>query len=160
MDSSTIIIAAILIAISVIPFLGSYLSARKKKKYFVQELNTMASCYDSKITKQEVFNNMTFGYDASNDNLFFIKKGKKSGQVKFMPLSAYSRCELYRQDDTKGDDRGEKIPELLCIRFFPRTSENKVVDIEIYNAAEDYRLSGEREFGEQWVTTINKICNS
>lgn len=151
MDKETLIIAAILLAISVLPFVLVARNRKRREKQLLFELKTMAQCYEGKIDQHEICGNMILGLDLDKKYVFYLKKGKESDKVKFVPLENFWKCELTKL--TNSESHSISIMEL---KFSPKSNKENEVNIELYNEKESFQLGEELMFAQSWSKLLNE----
>lgn len=132
MDSGTLVIGAIMIAICILPFILINNSIKKQKKQLLQALLALSDQKNCKMTQYELGSNLAIGIDENADLLFFFKRLKDK--------------EISQHVNLK-----DKLE--LCIS--PKTKSRPDIFLEFYNSEENLQLNGELQLIEKWAKIIN-----
>ncbi len=151
MDTSTIIIGAILLAICILPFVLISRNRKKKERELLNSLSNLANEHHCKISQFEVCGDQMIGIDEDTKSIFFIKQTDKEKVAKYVSLHTVQRCELVK---TTANTAGDTIIDRLELKFVPIDSHQPQYIIEFYNSSERFQLSGELQMIEKWFAII------
>lgn len=158
MDSGTIIITLIFIAVVTAPFILTGYNKNKKKKGLLGQLEEMAGKEDCNISYHEFCCNFVIGLDETKNHLFFYKKAENQEFAKSINLQNYNSCKMYNSNRTVGEKKEKYyVVDRLELIFYPAGKETPEVSIEFYN--DDYdrlTLSGELQLAEKWEKLLNE----
>ena len=154
MDTSTIIIGAILLAICILPFVLISRNRKKKEQELLKSLTNLANEHQSKISQFEVCGDQMIGIDEDTKSIFFIKQTDKETVVKHVSLSNVQHCELVK---TTVNSSGDTIIDRLELKFVPIDPHQPQYIIEFYNLSERFQLNGELQMIEKWFKIIEDL---
>jgi hypothetical protein len=156
MDSGTIIITAIFLAIIIVPFIITGYNRRNKMKKMLQSLKKLADEQNCYVTQSEVCSNFAIGIDAMANFLFFMKQTEEGVITKTVNLREYRNCRLNnsaRNLSSKKEHYHVITKLILSFNPFDKSKSDEV--IEIYNNEVDsLTLSGELQVAERWQEMI------
>lgn len=155
MDSGTLIVGAVLIALCILPVVITEISRKKREKKLFRLLISEAEGQNCNITKFEQCCNNVIGLDEANKVLFFIKKSNAGIISRFVDLKEIQNCKAHNQLGSS-DNNGTNYQFTVKIELvFKSNLKNKPdVVIEIFDAEEGRQLSGELQFAEKWSEMI------
>ena len=158
MDSSIFLITAILIAITVVPFVLMGRNGKKKKKQFLSTLEALAKQHKSKISQCEFGGEFAIGLDETSNYIFFYQKNEDMERRQDIDLSEIMDCQLVKTKKTvrngNGSGKQEELDKLeLSFSCIAQNKPNK--RIEFYNSDQSAPLSGELELMDKWSKIIN-----
>jgi hypothetical protein len=157
MDLGTLIIAAVLVAICIVPFLIMGRNKKKRDKQLLQLLFDTASKENCKITQSEFLNDIAIGLDGINNKLFFLKKIDAIEVEQHVSLLEIKNCGLLNSNrplDTKMN-KGVII-EKIGLTFTPNDKNKTNIVFEFFNSEETMLLSGELQLAQKWEKIINE----
>ena len=156
MDTGTIIIAAIMLAISILPVILIHRGRRNKEKDLLQSLNNLAEKHNCKISKYETWNNSAIGFDETANMLFFFRRIKDKEITRHIKLSQISKCKILNTNrNVKVSDDNYSILEKIELVFFSGIKGNPDIHLEFYNSALSVQVNGEAQLAERWVKIIS-----
>jgi hypothetical protein len=158
MDSGTIIITVVFIAIVTTPFVLTTLSNKRKKKNLFRRLSEMAESEDCTITQQELCGNFVIGFDGMAGRFFFLKKTENLEISKSVNLREFKSCRLINSNRTVGDKKSSySVVDKLELCFYPKDKSKPDISVELYNDEYDsLTLSGELQLAEKWEKLLNE----
>ena len=158
MDSGTIIVTIIFLAIVIIPISLTGYSRKKKQKNLFLTLTEMAKADNFSLTHHEFCGDFIIGLDETSNQLFFYKKGETNEIAVKINLKDFRNCRIFNSKRGIGskEDHYDVIDKLeLC--FYPKDKTNPNVLVEIYNDEHDsLTLSGELQLIEKWDKMLNE----
>ncbi len=157
MDTSTIVIACISLAIMSFPFTLSYYNSRKKQQLLVSKIQAIAGQFSNSIDRYDTIWNGIIALDAKAKVLFFYYEGKAGSETMRIPLSDYNKCELILSELNVGDLAKTKVIETVSIRFYPKSNTEKVNDILLFDGKRGLTLSTELNLAKDWVKILNEL---
>lgn len=148
MDLQTTIIAAILMALCIIPLVWAYRKKKEKQQLLVKQLKAHAISSGCNITDYDLWHNTVIGLDGNANCLFFLRKGKNGEILKQVHLAGISRCYI------SGDDNGtiEKL-ELVLVHKSSREADTV---LEFYNTEWLMQINTELELVRKWQAMIDE----
>lgn len=159
MDTATIIIAAILIGLSIIPFTLMARGRRKEEREQLQALSNLANKYNCQISQHEICGNFGIGIDDSKNSLFYYEKTKDAIIEEFIDLTTVLKCDVYKTTRTIAAVNDTLIDRLeLC--FSPILKNKPDVMLEFFNIDSRSHLNGELQIAEKWSKLINQRLQS
>lgn len=157
MDSGTIIITIVFLAIVTLPFAVTGYSRNKKKKYLLRKLNEAAQAGGFTITYHEFCSDFIIGLDDTANHVFFHKKREANEFSVEVNLAGYKNCSIFSSKH-EVETKKEKVQVLdkLGLCFYPKDKTMPNVLIEIYNDEYDsLNMSGELQLVEKWEKQLN-----
>ncbi|MBX2926231.1 MAG: hypothetical protein KF852_00220 [Saprospiraceae bacterium] len=157
MDSGTALVGGILILICILPFVLMNMSAKKKKRQFLQLLFDLAGKNNGKISQHDHWNGTAIGLDETTNTIFFIKKLKEDVTSRQVNLAEVQKCRVV-QTHNAASGKGGSAPviEKIELAFAYRDKGRAETTLEFYNDETDSFLSGELQQAEKW----SKIANA
>jgi hypothetical protein len=156
MDSTTIIISAIFLAVIITPIIITGYNRMNRKKRLLQSLKELADAQNCYITQSEVCNNFAFGLDGMANFLFFFKQMDGGSIAKTINLREYRKC-LLNNSASHGKGQKESLHGFsrLNLTFLPKDKSKNEEVLEIYNNDYDQlTLTGELQVAERWSERI------
>jgi len=154
MDSSIVVMTAIIIAILLIPVVISFTKSKRNKVQLSKILNAIAGEHKASISTFKTSRGMTFGITDDNANFVFYKKDDEDVTYKyFVPLHEIKSCELIKT--ASGDGIGK-----LALRFVFRDNSRPTVNIGFYDRNEHFQIADELELIEKCKQQIDAALSS
>jgi hypothetical protein len=157
MDTSTIVIAVISIAVMSLPFTLSYYNSRKKQQKLVSKVQAFASEFNNSIERFDTIWNGIIALDAKAKVLFFYSEGKASSETLRIPLADQNKCEVILSELNAGDLAKTKVIETVSIRFSPKSNTEKVNDVVMFDGKTGLTLNTELNLARDWVKMLNEL---
>lgn len=152
MDTSIIVMTAIIIVVLLIPVVISITKSKNKKAQLSKTLNEIAGEHNSSISTYDSSRGMTFGITENNANFVFYKKDEENVEQKFfIPLHDVKSCELIKASSGSGSGGIGK----LSLRFVSRDKTQPDVNIGFYDSSEYFQIVDELELIEKWKHKID-----
>lgn len=158
MDSGSIIIGIVVLAIIFFPFMIMGMKKSKKQKGIKNTLQQIATENGCKITQSELFGNFGIGVDEAAGMMFFHHQLLSEANSKAVKLHEVKTCSIHRSSSSK--NTGKEVvhaDEKLGLLFTFREPKRSTVFFEMYNADQSLRLAGELQVAQRWLETINKL---
>ena len=158
MDSGTLIVGAVLIALCILPVVITEISRKNREKKLFRLIKSEAEGQNCNITKFEHCCNNIIGLDEANKVLFFIKKRDSGIISRFADLKEIQNCKaqnLSGSSDNNGTDYQFTRKVELVLK--PGIKNKPDVVIEIFDSEEGRQLSGELQLAEKWSEMIRGI---
>jgi hypothetical protein len=152
MDFGTAIIALMMSAIAILPFI--LVSRRKKneEKRLLQSLQRLASQHSCAISHYECIRDFIVGIDEASNRLFYYKKTKDSEIARQLDLAGIRSCKvvnLGRSGEHKGIGK-------LELSFTPIAKDAPRVVWGFYDAEESLQLNSELQAANKWAKLVNE----
>lgn len=147
MDSSTIIIAIVFIAICILPFVLIGKNRSKNKKQMLRSIAELAKSNESNI-EYNIFNDTIIGFDSASNSILFLKKRNDISHC--IKLSEVKQCVVHTTNQ-----RNSLVDKVGLLFSFIQKEKSEIF-IELYNSAYTMQLSGELQLAEKWEGIINK----
>lgn len=156
MDSGTIIISAILLALAILPFIFTGKKYRKQKKQMVLALNGLAEQHQVKLSNYEAGGNFGIGLDQDSRYLFFVRSAQDEISVQTVLLAEMSRCKVKTASRLLED--GEKVIDRVELALYPVSTAQSEVLLEMYNSEYDtLTIRGELQAAVKWEHIIGEV---
>jgi len=157
MDLGTFIIAAVLVAVCVVPFMIMGRNKKKRDKQLVQLLFDTASKENCKITQSEFLNDIAIGLDEIANKLFFFKKIDTIEIGQHVSLSEIKNCGLLNSNRPSNNKKDKDvIIEKIGLSFTPIDKNKASIVFEFFNSEETMLLSGELQLAQKWAKIVNE----
>ena len=149
MDTGTLVVAAVFVAICVLPFIFFGRGHRKLRKKFKLLLSQLAEKNGGKITAIETIGNFGIGIDENKNMAYFVRKTDEGILEKEVSLAEIKNCKL--KTTTNYFEGGEKVVNSIDFEFFGNDAGKPAVIFNLYNADIDSStLTGELQTAEKW----------
>jgi hypothetical protein len=158
MDTSTIIIALISIAVMSLPFVLSVYNQKKVEKQFIQHARTLAKEFNNTIDRYDVFLNGIIALDENAQILYFVHKENGEQRTTRIPLTEHNKCEV-AVTELKSNAKNTVI-ETVGIKFPPKTTAQGTVEIKLYDGRTGLTLSNELQLAKNWTGLLNELITS
>lgn len=152
MDLGSSIIVAIILTISIIPFMVLRYRNTQQKKIKIQTLTNLAQQQNCNIDTFDSCGDFTIGLDQKKQFLFFHKQDKTTEHSTFIELTTIKSCQSHVHK--KAINHQLEIIEKIFLNF--KTKENKDIVLEFYNE-EHGELVDELQLAYTWEKTVNKL---
>lgn len=154
MNTGTLIIGAIMIAICVLPIVLIYRSRKNTEKKLIQSLNNLAEKQHCKVSNLETWSNSAIGIDETTNMLFFYRQIKEKEIARNIKLSEISKC-MVHNTNRNIKEGNYSITEKIELVLSPKTKGNPDIALEFYDAEISAQLSGEPQLAEKWARNIS-----
>lgn len=156
MDLGNITLAAIAIAICVVPFVLLGRSRKKKQKRTLQSLINLANQENCNISKHEICSDFIIGIDETKRVVFFFKKLEDKVVEQFINLAEIQNCKIKKTTRTVAyKNESQNVIDKLELLFIPFDKNKKEISLEFYDTETNLQLSDELQLVEQWTNLIN-----
>ncbi|MCK3683445.1 hypothetical protein [Maribellus sp. YY47] len=156
MDSGTVIVGLVLVAICVLPIVILNGRRAKKGRGMLQLITKVANEHNCNISEHEFCSEYCIGMDKTNGFVFFAKEKDGTSEVRHIDLAPVKTCKINNTGRiVTYKNQNNKIIERLSLDFYPKEKDKGVVTWEFYNVEENLQLNGELQSVEKWQQTIN-----
>lgn len=153
MDSSTIIIGLVCLAIIILPILYFQRNQKNKASKLFNEFSNLAGQQQLNISQYDFWDPFyAIGLDSDKMKLFYTKRRESVVQETVIDLLEVGQ---YRVSNTNRDTNGSKVIDYIELTFTYRNSKHPEKSLEFYNREENLILGGELRLAEKWKTIIN-----
>jgi hypothetical protein len=154
MDSSTIIIGIIMVALCSLPFILSGSNRTKNEGKIKNSIFELAQKNNTSILQNDFWFKSAIGINTNSNELFFYRKIKDIETSEIIQLAEYQKCKVVKLNDNSNHI------ELLQIVLVPNSSNKAETVLEIYNAEFSPQLNNEVKIIEKWSKLINDSINT
>lgn len=154
MDSSTIIIGLIMVAVCSLPFILSGRNRTKSEGEIKNSIFELAQKNNTSILQNDFWFKTAIGINTNSNELFFYRKIKDVETSEIIKLNEYQKCRVIKLNDNSNHI------ELLQIVLVPNSSNKAETVLEIYNAEFSPQLNNEVKIIEKWSKLINDSINT
>lgn len=156
MDSGSLLIGAIMLALCVVPILFIGRSRKKHKKKLLNSLLSFAESQNCNITQHELCGKISLGLAEDPNYFFFVKHSKEKVTKQYVNLTEIQNCKVINTSTAVGS-KAEKIKVLdkLEMSFVPHDKSKQGIIIQFFDVEEDVQLTGELQLIEKWSKLIN-----
>lgn len=158
MDTATLTIGLLSIAVCAMPFVLMSVNKSNKQKYLFNALSGIAAQQNRKLMKYEISGNIAIGMDENAGFVFFFRKPfaeNRNGTGQLVNLAEVRECKLIKASAAAKDKNSNGKTERLELIFSLLSDNQKEMRWELYNADENPQLVGELELAEKWAKIIN-----
>ena len=156
MDSVTLIIGAVVIALCTLPFVFMGRKKRKHENELKQAFSGLVMKENCTPGESEILGDYIIGADQLFRFFFFYKKAETGENACRVKLSEIRSCKMSSVGHTVGD-KGNSIlvTDKLNLVFNPIDKNQPSVVLELFNSDESMQLNGEIQLAEKWEKLIN-----
>lgn len=156
MNSGTLIVGAIILALCILPFVLMIRSRKKKEKQLLLSLTGVANNQNFKISLHELFVEFAIGLDEEANQLFFFRKTTENETAQHINLAEVKSCKVINTDHSiSNNDENNKTIDKLELQFSFLDKKNPDELLVFYNSDENTQLSGEIITIEKWAKILN-----
>ena len=161
MDLSVSLIGAVLVALTILPFILVARSRKKKARLWFQKLANGASAQNNEISLHEISGRIIMGMDQKAKALFYLKPEQEAAEVQSIDLNAIAACKVFKVSRTVGENGSQQsYLGQVGLRFIPRKKAEAESRWLLYDSEEDMQLSVELQFAEKWAGLIDNEIKS
>lgn len=158
MDTGTIIVSIVIIAICILPFVFIGRGRKKREKAQYKSLVDFATTLGGNITAHEFIGDAILGLDETGMSVFFGKSKLQPEDYIHLNLAEYSHCKVNTVSHSSKTREGQTtVIEKIELNFIPLLKQQPVASLEMYNTEESSFLSNELLLSESWGTRINTL---
>ena len=150
MDTSTIIIGLIMVALCALPFILSSTNRKSSEQTIKKAIFELAQKNNTSILQNDFWYKTAIGINTTNYQLFFYRKTKDLETSEIIDLSNYKKCSVIKLNDNSNHI------DVLQLVLAPNTTKNKEVILDFYNSEYNPQLNGEVQLIEKWSKIINE----
>ena len=156
MDSGTLIMGAVLIAICVLPFVIVGRNRKKKKKQILQLLTNIAKKYNAQISRYDFCAGFAIGLDETKNAVVLYKQGQDGVTENYVNLSEIQKSRAVTTHRTVGDkDRNFNVIDRLDLVLVPIAKQKEDIKLPFFDAEDSLQMSSEMPLAEKWSDLIN-----
>ncbi len=156
MDSGTVIIAAVLLAIALLPFVMLGKKYRNQKKQLLNALTTLAKKSQDKLSLFEAEGNFGIGISKGARKLYFARIIRDGITVQLTDLTEFYLCKLNTVSRNFG--KGEKVTDRIELVLFHKKLGQPQVSLDLYNSELDnLTLGNELHVAIRWEQIIEDL---
>jgi hypothetical protein len=158
MDTGTIIVSIVFIALCTLPFIFIGRGRRIREKAQYNSLVDFANRQGGNITAHEFIGDTILGLDEAGMSAFFAKSNPQPEDYIHLKLSEITHCKVNTvSHSTKTREGQTTVIEKIELSFFPALKQQPVTSLEVYNTEQSSFLSNELLLSESWATRINTL---
>lgn len=156
MDITLIIMAIVLMAIIISPFLLHYLSQKRKEAKILHEFLSLAESENAKLSQMEFWRQRYgIGIDEVSKKMFYISINKEKGERTIINLSEVDQCRINAiSRNAKTTSGNVTVIERLDLVFTFNTPDKPEKTLQFYDSAEFISTDNERVLIEKWFGII------
>ncbi len=158
MDTNSIVMGVIILALCVVPIVIFSIISKKKKSKRLQDFKNSAFAQNCNITKHEILGNIILGIDEVSNSIFFTKRVKETISSQLVNLSEFQSCKVINLGRVANSST---IVEKLELNFYPKNKNNSQQVLVFYDSDVDgMSLTGELQLIEKWEGIVNSRIKS
>lgn len=154
MDTGTLIVSTISVAIVSLPFALTIYNRKKKENYLLRIVKSYADKTGNKIKRFDVCGKRIIGLDQDSGILFFYND-EIPQDVKAINLNDYSRSELVVNEINVGGNGEKTIVDNVILKFILKSNESKMEQIVLFDRKTTVSLTEEILLAREWSKMIN-----
>lgn len=154
MDTSTIIIGLIMVALCALPFILSNTNRKSSDQTIKKAIFELAHKNNTSILQNDFWFKTAIGINTANHQLFFYRKAKNLETSEIIDLTNYKKCSVIKLNDNSNHI------DVLQLVLTPISSKNKEIILDFYNSEFNPQLNGEVQLIEKWSKIINETIFS
>jgi hypothetical protein len=155
MELGSTLVAAVLVAVCVLPFWLISRNRKKAEKRILQALADIASQHNNKIVQQELCGDLAIGLTENDQAVVFYKEGKTTVTAEYIPLAEVQSCKVINVSRTTDNKNGNnKVTDKLELVFSFTDAKKPEVVLPFYNTQEQLQLIGELQLIQQWAKIV------
>lgn len=162
MDTSSIIIGLVILAVFIGPIVLLHLARRKRERRQMVQFEQYVQSKGLQLTDRELWNHYGIGIDAPQQQLFYTKQHLDENREHLIGLADIASCETTREMTlpTTGKSEDDKVLDRLQLLIRFKDARKEPVHLEFYNRDESTGLSNELELTEKWRKRIHAHIRS
>jgi hypothetical protein len=148
MDTQSIIIGAVILALCILPLAAGHISKKKKDNKIINALREFASLHSCGISVYDIWLNSIIGADENRRAVFFIKAQEgRTETMQHLWLEDVLECRVQVRRN------GTAIEKIDLVISRKDTTE---VRLEFYNVKTSIQLGDELQLAHKWETFIRQ----
>ncbi len=152
--TATVGLVVVLVCISPIVIMHHY--RERKVKKMLLALREMAQQQNCNISQHEFCGDFVLGIDEVKKFVFFHKYRKENSISEYVDLTDIQTCKVNKQSRSiKVENETISMIERVTLNFIPVSKNQEEQIFVLFDEAINKQLSGELQFSEKWVQTIN-----
>ena len=156
MDSGTIIIGAVVVALCILPFFIFKSGAAKRRKELLEQLARLAQQQNGRISRTDAMGQFAIGLDEQANVVYFIQGEPGREVTQAIQLHDIRSCKPMNISRSVDNAQGNfKVVEKLELALSPKNKHHAEQSLEFYHADSNTQLSGEYQLLEKWANIIN-----
>lgn len=158
MDSGTIIIGVLMLAIFIVPFVLSNKSRKNKENLLKKMLFSLAEKENSDITEFNQWDNTAIGISTTSKKIFFYRKLEYSEVNLSVDFQLIQNCKIVNISRMiKSNNENYKIVDRLELNISTYIKNKQDIILEFYNSDIDAQMNDELLLIEEWNKKINSL---
>lgn len=158
MDSGTIIIGVIALAICILPFIALSRSRKKTEQQRLSALQNFAARQNCQLSEYEFCGNLSIGLDMVNKCVFALRKTEGGEISQYINLHGVQQCKAIQTSRNLNSKEGEyKVIDRIDLSFVPVAKNEPDTLLEIFNAQENLQMVGELQLADRWEKRISNL---
>lgn len=154
MDSGTIIIGLIMLALCALPFILSGRNRKSKEEKIKKSFLDLAQKNNISDLQKDIWYGSAIGINVTNHQLVFYRKIKDIETTHILNLKDIQKSKVLKVNDL--NNHIEKLELILT----PYGKNNNEINLEFYNAEINPQLNGEFQLIDKWNKLINETIYS
>jgi hypothetical protein len=156
MDSGTIIISAVFLAICILPIIYFKFSRQKNNQRLLNALQNIANPNNSKITDHGICRQMALGIDANNKFIYYFNASPSNinshNMVDLKEVKSFKIKKTFRSSST--------LLDKLDLVFYFKDPKKSEIAFNFFESEQTFQIGSEMIFLEAWETKIKDVLKS
>jgi len=154
MEIGVLIITAILVTIVILPFIAMARGSRKKQNDLYTHLESFAVPHKGHVTEYDTLNNFAIGMDSQTKHVYFYKKTPKAEIHQDIDLGKIRSCSVEKKmHSTRNGKNTSEVLDGIRLAFSPAGGALPEF-FELFDADENFQVSGELDIADKWRNKI------
>lgn len=155
MDLGTLIIATILVALCLLPFLLIGNTIRKKRKNLERAFAQFAVERNCQIAEHEICGEIILGYAKDKYAFVFLRQKKTNVESWFIPLIEVQNCTALKSNKSiKAASGTYTVIDRLALQLDFKDKNRPDCTLEFYSLENGLQLDGELQLLDKWAQSI------
>lgn len=155
MDLGTVVTAAIMLAVCVLPFVLMNRKKQKRMKHLKQTFNDFAKENNQSIGEFDICGEIMIGLDATASTLLFIKENNISDLRVNVEIKNIAHISI---EKINFEESSNFVKIALSIQL--KGNNSKLIELILFDTTNRMQLDGELQLAEKWHKKIQEMLNS
>lgn len=161
MDSKSIIIGAIVIAVCILPFILMSINIKRRERKKISLFKNIVNENNCILSKYEICGDFVIGIDETRKYIFFNKQLKDNVLKEIINLHEIQHCKVKNGARVVTSKNGTyNVIDKLELIFNPLDKNKKEIVLEFFNVNNNTQLIDELQSIEKWSKIINDCIKS
>ena len=155
MDTGTLIIAAVIIAIIVLPFVLILQSTKSQSSKLIKGLRDLASQNNGTLSKTNTYGKFALSLDQATNTIYFFRKTSETESSNIINLNDVVSCAISKQTRRVKTEKEFHDAVSVVALVFQMKNKQTIQQLELYDENESFQLNGELAIADEWKKLID-----